>query len=96
MNAKCEMRKKMMDMKEAADQGETNESPEEIHHKVRDAEYLGKWRRKAHLTPFSLYQKKEEEIAQMKIRIASMEREYPVREFKEYEEEEVEQEKREE
>ncbi|KAI3911706.1 hypothetical protein MKX01_029467 [Papaver californicum] len=76
MNAKCkEMRKKMKEMKKTADRGETNDTPEEIYHKVLDAEYLGKRRRKAHPTPFSLYQKKEEEIAQMKVRITSMERE---------------------
>ncbi|KAI3975211.1 hypothetical protein MKX01_029669 [Papaver californicum] len=55
MNAKCkEIKvKKMKDMKKAADQGETNDTPEEIYHKVRDAEYLGKRRRKAHPTPFN-------------------------------------------
>ncbi|KAI3957915.1 hypothetical protein MKW92_037145 [Papaver armeniacum] len=67
INAKCkEMSEKMKAMKEAADRGETNDTPEEIFNKVRNAGYSGKWRRKAHPTNYSLYQKKEEEMAELK------------------------------
>ncbi|KAI3869482.1 hypothetical protein MKX03_013162 [Papaver bracteatum] len=76
INAKCkEMSEKMKAMKEAADRGETNDTPEEIFNKVRNAGCAGKRRRKAHPTNYSLYQKKEEEIAEFKVRMASLEQE---------------------
>ncbi|KAI3954503.1 hypothetical protein MKW92_001801 [Papaver armeniacum] len=75
INAKCkEMSEKMKAMKEAADRGETNDTPEEIFNKVRNAG-SGKRRRKAHPTNYSLYQKKEEEMAELKVRMASLEQE---------------------
>ncbi|KAI3831506.1 hypothetical protein MKX03_016612 [Papaver bracteatum] len=56
INAKCkEMSEKMKAMKEAADRGETNDTPEEIFNKVRNAGCAGKRRRKAHPTNYSLY-----------------------------------------
>ncbi|RZC87356.1 hypothetical protein C5167_030351 [Papaver somniferum] len=70
-----EMSKKMKAMKEAADRGETNDTPEEIFNKVRNAGCSGKRRRKAHPTNYSLYQKKEEEMAELKVRMASLEQE---------------------
>ncbi|RZC76635.1 hypothetical protein C5167_000774 [Papaver somniferum] len=76
INAKCkEMSEKMKAMKEAAYRGETNDTPEEIFNKVRNAGCSGKRRRKAHPTNYSLYQKKEEEIAELKVRMASLEQE---------------------
>ncbi|KAI3964016.1 hypothetical protein MKW92_004488 [Papaver armeniacum] len=76
INAKCkEMSEKMKAMKEAADRGETNDTPEEIFNKVRNAGCSGKRRRKAHPTNYSLYQKKEEEMAELKVRMESLEQE---------------------
>ncbi|RZC82448.1 hypothetical protein C5167_045229 [Papaver somniferum] len=76
INAKCkEMSEKMNAMKEAADRGETNDTPEEIFNKVRNAGCSGKRRRKAHPTNYSLYQKKEEEMAELKVRMVSLEQE---------------------
>ncbi|KAI3967063.1 hypothetical protein MKW92_032876 [Papaver armeniacum] len=76
INAKCkDMSEKMKAMKEAADRGETNDTPEEIFNKVRNAGCSGKRRRKAHPTNYSLYQKKEEEMAELKVRMASLEQE---------------------
>ncbi|XP_026452785.1 uncharacterized protein LOC113353057 [Papaver somniferum] len=76
INPKCkEMSEKMKAMKEAADRGETNDTPEEIFNKVRNAGCSGKRRRKAHPTNYSLYQKKEEEMAELKVRMASLEQE---------------------
>ncbi|RZC87220.1 hypothetical protein C5167_007852 [Papaver somniferum] len=68
------MSEKMKAMKEAADRGETDDTPEEIFNKVRNAGCSGKRRRKAHPTNYSLYQKKEE-VAELKVRIASLEQE---------------------
>ncbi|XP_026431915.1 nucleolar transcription factor 1-A-like [Papaver somniferum] len=65
----------MKAMKEAADRGETDDTPEEIFNKVRNAGCSGKRRRKAHPTDYSLYQKKEEEMAELKVRMASLEQE---------------------
>ncbi|KAI3857109.1 hypothetical protein MKW98_010523 [Papaver atlanticum] len=67
--------KKMKAMKEDEDRGETNDTPEEIFNKVRNAGCSGKRRRKAHPTNYSLYQKKEEEMAELKVRMASLEQE---------------------
>ncbi|KAI3941113.1 hypothetical protein MKW92_032645 [Papaver armeniacum] len=61
-----EMSEKIKAMKEAVDRGETNDTPEEIFYKVRNAGCSGKRRRKAYPTNYSLYQKKEEEIAKFK------------------------------
>ncbi|KAI3914281.1 hypothetical protein MKW92_049690 [Papaver armeniacum] len=69
-----EMSENMKAMKEAVDRGETNDTPEEIFYKVRNAGCSGKRRRKAHRTNYSLYQKKEE-IAEFKVRMASLEQE---------------------
>ncbi|KAI3876918.1 hypothetical protein MKX03_032463 [Papaver bracteatum] len=67
INGKCkEMSEKMKAMKEATDRGETNDTPEEIFNNVRNAGCSGKWHRKAHPTNYNLYQKKEEEIAELK------------------------------
>ncbi|KAI3890457.1 hypothetical protein MKX03_024999 [Papaver bracteatum] len=66
---------KMKAMKEAADRGETNDTLEEIFNKVRNAGCAGKRHRKAHPTNYSLYQKKEEEMAELKVRMASLEQE---------------------
>ncbi|KAI3905989.1 hypothetical protein MKW92_031556 [Papaver armeniacum] len=66
INAKCkEMSEKMKAMKEAADRGETNDTPEEIFNN----------RRRDHPTNYGLYQKKEEEMAELKVRMASLEQE---------------------
>ncbi|KAI3959419.1 hypothetical protein MKW98_019009 [Papaver atlanticum] len=46
-----------------------------IFNKVRNAGCSGKPRRKAHPTNYSLYQKKEEEMAELKVRMASLEQE---------------------
>ncbi|KAI3937607.1 hypothetical protein MKW92_010211, partial [Papaver armeniacum] len=76
INAKCkDTSEKMKAMKEAADRGETNDTPEEIFNKVRNAGCSGKRRRKAHPTNYSLYQKKKEEMAELKVRMASLEQE---------------------
>ncbi|KAI3950070.1 hypothetical protein MKW98_008515 [Papaver atlanticum] len=72
INAKC---KEMIATKEAEDRGKTNDTPEEIFNKVRNAGCSGKRRRKAHPTNYILYQKKEEEMAEMKVRMASLEQE---------------------
>ncbi|XP_026451775.1 histone H2A.Z-specific chaperone CHZ1-like [Papaver somniferum] len=76
INAKCkDVSEKMKAMKEAADRGETNDTPEETFNKVRNPGCSGKRRRKAHPTNYSLYQKKEEEMAELKVRMASLEQE---------------------
>ncbi|MCL7050619.1 hypothetical protein MKW94_005325 [Papaver nudicaule] len=73
------MKGEMDKMKEAANKGEISDSPEEIYYKCRnaggDGECLGKRRRKAPQTHYSLYQKKEKETAELKVRLAAVEKE---------------------
>ncbi|KAI3938600.1 hypothetical protein MKW98_016105 [Papaver atlanticum] len=58
--------------------GETNDNLEEIFYKVLNAGCSGKQCHKAHLTNYSLYQKKEEEMTELKVRMASLEQEKKV------------------
>ncbi|KAI3959807.1 hypothetical protein MKW98_029844 [Papaver atlanticum] len=67
INAKCkEMSEKMKAMKEAADRGETNDTPEEIFNKVRNAGCSGKWRCKAHPTNYIRMTSLEQENKRLK------------------------------
>ncbi|MCL7030080.1 hypothetical protein MKW94_013955 [Papaver nudicaule] len=78
MNDQCKaMKKKMEDLKKASDKGEINDTSEEIYYKCRnaDGEYLGKRRRKAPQTHYSLYRQKEKETSQLKERLTLVEKE---------------------
>ncbi|KAI3938565.1 hypothetical protein MKW98_016070 [Papaver atlanticum] len=63
INAKC---KEMSAMKEAADRGETNDTPEEIFNKVRNAGCSGKRCRKAHPTNYIRMASLEQENKRLK------------------------------